>query len=211
MQLSRSRRRRVRQLWRDQFDTGKAVVRVAHNDATLTEGFGILVDLHQRRQNALGHAGSFSSKRFYEFLWEAAQMHLASGQLRLQWIELEGKPVAAQLDLQEGETLLDYCSGIAIDCEYARPGWLGVTAAIRGAIESGRTTFDFLRGDESYKSHWRAEPVKMVHLDLVPPTLKARMLARLRTAIGQAKAIAKRLLRSAEKPAQSEAHGEDDS
>ncbi|PQO31765.1 GNAT family N-acetyltransferase [Blastopirellula marina] len=211
MQLSRSRRRRVRQLWRDQFDTGNAVVRVAHDQATLAEGFEILVDLHQRRQNAIGHAGSFSSPRFREFLWETAQMHLASGQLRLQWIELEGKPVAVQLDLQQGETLLDYCSGIAIDCEYARPGWLGVTAAIRGAIESGRTTFDFLRGDESYKSHWRAEPVKMFHLELIPPTLKAKSLSRLRAAIDHTKAVAKRLLRPAEKPAQTEAQGEDDS
>ncbi|WP_158545546.1 GNAT family N-acetyltransferase [Bremerella cremea] len=211
MQLSRSRRRRVRQLWRDQFDTGKAVIKVAHDENTLAEGFEILVDLHQRRQNAIGHPGSFASKAFYEFLWEAAQRHLASGQLRLQWVELEGKPVAAQLDLQEGDTLLDYCSGIAIDCEYARPGWLGVTAGIRHAIESGRTTFDFLRGDESYKSHWRAEPVKMIHLDLVPPTFKGRMLARLRATLGHAKALAKRLLRPTAKPEQSATNGEDDS
>lgn len=211
MQLSRSRRRRVRQLWRDQFESGHAAVRVAYDEATLAEGFEILVDLHQRRQNALGHAGSFSSKRFRDFLYEAAQLHLAAGQLRLQWIELEGKPVAAQLDLQDGEILLDYCSGIAIDCEFARPGWLGVTAAIRAAIENGRTTFDFLRGDESYKSHWRAEPVKMFHLELIPRTTKARTLAKLRASLAHAKSLAKRLLGRSAKPAQAEAGSEDDS
>lgn len=211
MQLSRSRRRRVRQLWRDQFETGKAVVRVAHDDITLAEGFAILVQLHQSRQTALGHAGSFASPRFRSFLWDAACRHLESSQGRLQWIEWEGKPVAAQFDLEEGDTLLDYCSGIEMDSEYARPGWLGVTAGIRHAIESGRTTFDFLRGDEGYKSHWRAEPVKMFHLELVPPKARARQRAWLRASLRRTKQLAKRLLGRTTKPAQPESHGEDDS
>lgn len=211
MQLSRSRRRRVRQLWRDQFDTGKAVVRVAHDDITLAEGFAILVNLHQRRQNALGHAGSFASPRFRSFLWDAACRHLESSQGRLQWIELEGKPIAAQFDLEEGDTLLDYCSGIDIDSDYARPGWLGVTAGIRHAIERGRTTFDFLRGDEGYKSHWRAEPVKMFHLELVPPKARARQRAWLRASLRSTKQLAKRLLGRTTKPEQPESGGEDDS
>jgi len=204
-QLSRSRRHRVRQLWRNEFDTGQATVHIADH-LTFEKGFSILVDLHQKRRNQLGQRGCFASHRFRRFLEEAAGEHLASGQLRLQWIELEGRPVAVELDLTEGDTMLHYCSGIAIDCDYARPGWLGVTAAIRNAIESGKTTFDFLRGDEEYKSHWRGQPVPMRNLELVPPRLGAIIRSRVRGSLRLVKQQAKRLLRKPTKSEQTEAH-----
>ncbi|GAA4431877.1 GNAT family N-acetyltransferase [Bremerella cremea] len=200
-QLSKSRRNRVRQLWRNQFDTGVAKIHVA-DETTLDEGFAILVDLHQHRRNQLGQAGCFASTRFHDFLKQAAVEHLKAGQLRLQWIELEGKPVAAELDLMEGDNYLHYCSGMAIDCEHARPGWLGVTAAIRYAIESGRTNFDFLRGDEGYKSHWRGQPVAMINVELVPPKFRAQARYRFRSMVDLAKQHAKRVLHRPAKSAQ---------
>ena len=39
-----------------------------------------------------------------------------------------------------------------------RPGELANMAAVRNAIEHGQRAYDFLRGDEEYKSRWRAEP-----------------------------------------------------
>ncbi|MBA2114777.1 GNAT family N-acetyltransferase [Bremerella alba] len=208
-QLSRSRRHRVRQLWRNQFDTGKATIHIS-DETTLEQGFSILVDLHQKRRNQMGQPGCFASKRFHGFLKEAAHEHLDSGQLRLQWIELEGRPVAVELDLEEGDTCLHYCSGIAIDCEYARPGWLGITAAIRHAIDSGKTTFDFLRGDEDYKSHWRGQPVPMVNLEFVPPKISARLRSQVREVVRMAKQQAKRILRRSSKPLQTEGHSSDE-
>lgn len=208
-QLSRSRRHRVRQLWRNQFDTGKATIHIA-DEATLDQGFSILVDLHQKRRNQMGQPGCFASKRFHSFLQEAAREHLASGQLRLQWIELEGRPIAVEMDLAEGDTLMHYCSGIAIDCDYARPGWLGLTAAIRHAIESGKTTFDFLRGDEGYKSHWRGQPVPMMNLEFIPPTFSAKVRSQVRGSVRLAKQQAKRLLRRSAKSEQTDGHSSDE-
>lgn len=208
-QLSRSRRHRVRQLWRNQFDTGKATIHIA-DEATLDQGFSILVDLHQKRRNQMGQPGCFASKRFHSFLQEAAREHLASGQLRLQWIELEGRPIAVEMDLEEGDTLMHYCSGIAIDCDYARPGWLGLTAAIRHAIESGKTTFDFLRGDEGYKSHWRGQPVPMMNLEFIPPKFSAKVRSQVRGSVRLAKQQAKRLLRRSAKSEQTEGHSSDE-
>jgi len=207
-QLSRSRRHRVRQLWRNQFETGKATIHIA-DQATLEQGFSILVDLHQKRRNQMGQSGCFASHRFHAFLKEAACEHLASGQLRLQWIELEGRPIAVELDLSEGNTLLHYCSGIAIDCEYARPGWLGITAAIRHAIDSGKATFDFLRGDEGYKSHWRGQPVPMMNLEFIPPKFSAQIRSQLRGSVRLAKQQAKRILRRSAKSEQTDGHSPD--
>ncbi len=208
-QLSRSRRHRVRQLWRNQFDTGKATIHVA-DDSTLDHAFSILVDLHQKRRNQMGQPGCFASHRFHNFLEEAAREHLAAGQLRLQWIELEGRPIAVELDLEEGDTLFHYCSGIEIDCDYARPGWLGITAAIRHAIESGKTTFDFLRGDEGYKSHWRGLPVPLMDLEFIPPRFGAQVRSQFRRSYRLAKQQAKRLLRRPAKSEQTERSSSED-
>ena len=41
-------------------------------------------------------------------------------------------------------------------------------ATIRHAIEQGQHTFDFLRGDEPYKAHWRAEPMNTITYRIVP-------------------------------------------
>lgn len=208
-QLSRSRRHRVRQLWRNQFETGKATIHIADR-ATLDHGFSILVDLHQKRRNLMGQPGCFASKHFHSFLQEAASEHLESGQLRLQWIELEGRPIAVEMDLEEGDTLMHYCSGIAIDCEYARPGWLGITAAIRHAIESGKATFDFLRGDEGYKSHWRGQPVPLMNLEFIPPRFSAKVRSQVRGSVRLAKQQAKRILRRSAKSEQTEGNSSDE-
>ena len=158
----------------------------------------------------MGQRGCFASQRFHRFLHEAAREHLASGQLRLQWVELEGRPIAVELDLEERDTVLHYCSGIEIDCDYARPGWLGITAAIRNAIDSGKTTFDFLRGDEGYKSHWRGQPVPLMNLEFISPRFRARVRSQLRGSFRQAKQQVKRILRRPAKSEQTERHSSDE-
>ena len=182
-------------MWRNEFDTDRAKVCVATDEASLERGLAILIDLHQQRQKQLGHPGCFASPRFKDFLHAAAQRHLGTGHLRLQWIELEGIPVAAELDLVSDNVRMHYCSGIAIDSNFPRPGWLGITAAIRRAIDEGCHSFDFLRGDEGYKSHWRGEPVAMVDWELVPPTFRARLKQRIRAAFQTLKRLVKHALR----------------
>lgn len=157
--LSKSRRERVRQLQRRQFDAGRAIVQRARSASDLQRGFDILVDLHQQRRQSLGQPGCFSQSAFESFLREAACRFFDLGRLRLQWIELQGRPVAVEIDFEGGNTLYHYQSGIDPALPRERPGWLGTSAALKSAVDDGYTHFDFLRGDESYKSHWRAEPV----------------------------------------------------
>jgi CelD/BcsL family acetyltransferase involved in cellulose biosynthesis len=173
--LSKSRRERVRQLHRRQFDTGRAVTRRADSAAEVRDGFNILVDLHQRRRESLGESGCFSDPAFGSFLSEAALRFSDLGQLRLQWVELEGRPVAAQIDFAGAETSYHYQSGIDPTIPRERPGWLGTSAALKFAIEDGFTHFDFLRGDEPYKSHWRAEPVETFNIRVAGDSTSSRL------------------------------------
>lgn len=174
-QLSKSRRERVRQLQRRVFDTGRAVARLADSPESYQRGLEVLVDLHQKRRTSQGDRGCFASDRFSTFLREAGRRFLETDQLRLQWIELEGKPIAVEFDIAGGDTLYYYQSGIDPAAENERPGWLSVMSALRRAVEQGYRAMDFLRGDEPYKSSWRGVPRPQEELRIVPPGTSARL------------------------------------
>lgn len=175
--LSRSRREKIRQLWRREFGAGSSVVRTVETPAELDEGFRILVDLHQRRRHALGQPGCFTSPRYTAFHREVMERFLALGRLRLQRIERHGQPIATEYDLLGDDTVYYYQTGLDPAAEADRPGWLQVLASLKRAIEEGYTTFDFLRGDEPYKASWggAARPLVEVRIAARRPLARARL------------------------------------
>lgn len=193
--LSKSRRERVRRLWRRQFETGRAVCRYAETPADLEVAWPIFVDLHQRRRRSLGQSGCFACSRFDAFLRDATERFLAIGRLRLQWIELEGRPVAVEFDLAGDDTVYYYQSGIDPASGDERPGWLGAIGALRRAIDEGFAAYDFLRGDEAYKSHWRGQAVSLVEVRVAAPGTAARCRHQLWQGSRQVKRWAKQVIR----------------
>jgi CelD/BcsL family acetyltransferase involved in cellulose biosynthesis len=173
--LSKSRRGGVRTLEKRHFETGRAMLRTAQSGVEVARGLAILHELHQRRRASLGDAGCFASPRFARFLAEAAERFHELGQLRLQWLELDGRPVAAEFDLNSADTIYHYQSGIDPDAMQDKPGWLVQIGALRTAIEEGFRWFDFLRGDEPYKSWWRAERRSLFEVRIVARRRSARL------------------------------------
>ena len=172
--LSKSHRKQLRRLERNVLDTPRArwyTVRTADEFAV---AWPIFVDLHQRRRNSLGDVGCFVSPCFEAFHEEMARTFLARGDLRLQWLELDGTPIAAEYHLLAGDTLYGYQSGIDPDRLDEEPGRLAGIAVIRQAIDEGLAVYDLLRGDEPYKAHWRACPTPTDQLTLVNPRRRSR-------------------------------------
>jgi len=174
-QLSHSHRKQVRRIERRLFATGRAVMRRAVDEASLDRGLVILTDLHQRRWERLGQTGCFADRRFTTFLCEAARAQLDAGDLSLHWLELDGRPIAAEYHLVSGRAIYAYQSGIDPDALGYEPGRMITVALVRDAIAAGRKTYDFLRGDEPYKAHFRARPLEMTDIRLAPPTTSARL------------------------------------
>lgn len=180
--LSKSHRKQVRRLEERVLDAGRAVLHTVKTAAELSGAWEILVDLHQRRRRSLGEPGCFASPRFAAFHREAAERLLAVQSLRLHWLELEGVPVAAEYHLAAGRVIYGYQAGVDPDRLEDEPGRLAAIATLRLAVEEGFSAFDFLRGDEPYKAHWRAEPRRTHDLHIAAP----RPIARLRQAAWQA-------------------------
>lgn len=172
--LSKSHAKQLRRIERRLVDTGRVELHTVQRLEELPRAVEILVDLHQRRWRALGRSGCFASSRFEAFHRDVMPGLLVAGQLQLHWIELDGRPVAAEYQLASGGVVYAYQSGIEPDAAACSPGSLAHLATIRRAIAQGCRAFDLLRGDEPYKAHWRARPYPMVRLRVVPPRIGAQ-------------------------------------
>ena len=108
---ARNLRRDIRRFERNLFDTGRVVLHRVRRVEELPEAMEILVDLHQRRRKALGEAGCFASARFLAFYRDVVPDLLRRGQLHLYWLELDGRPVAAEYQLAGNGILYKYQAG----------------------------------------------------------------------------------------------------
>jgi CelD/BcsL family acetyltransferase involved in cellulose biosynthesis len=173
--VSKSRRKQLRRLDRDFFRSGRARIHWVREPDQLEQALNILIGLHQRRWKHLGWPGCFASERFLNFHRQVALRMLAFDALLMSWLELDGEPVAAEYHLAGDGIVYAYQSGIAPESLEYQPGHLSHLATIRRAIERGDRAFDFLRGDEPYKSHWRAVPRSTFEARVVPPRMGPRI------------------------------------
>jgi CelD/BcsL family acetyltransferase involved in cellulose biosynthesis len=174
--LSKSHRKQLRQLERRVLETARVKWHPVKTPDDLDQAWPILVDLHQRRRRALNEPGCFASRLFHDFHREVTGRLLLRGQLRMSWLELDGVPAAAEYHVAGGATTYAYQGGVDPNRLAEEPGRLSTILCLRAAIAEGHKHIDFLRGDEPYKAHWRAEPQASYDYRVIPN----RRLARLR-------------------------------
>jgi hypothetical protein len=172
--LSKSHRKQVRRAAR-KLANRQVVLHEATTLEELRHGFDILVNLHQRRWESLGEEGCFAQGAFSQFHRAVSEQLFQEDRVDLMWLELDGRPLAAEYHLLGSDVVYAYQSGIDPERLEQEPGRLAVIATIQRSIERGFRSYDFLRGDEPYKAHWRAEPRPMWEIRVVPPLAGARL------------------------------------
>ncbi|HEY2880844.1 MAG TPA: GNAT family N-acetyltransferase [Pirellulales bacterium] len=175
MLLSKPHRNRLRRADKNFLRTGRVTVHYVHTPAELPKFFDTLVALHQGRWQRRGMPGCFASEAFCKFHREISERFIADGRATLSWLELDGTPLAAEYRLHGEGTMYAYQCGIDPDRLKVQPGELANMTAIRNAIEHGQQQYDFLRGDEPYKAHWRAQPRPQLAVRVVPKRASARL------------------------------------
>ena len=173
--LSKSHRKQLRRCQREFFDTGRAVVYRVHRAEELDQAWELLVGLHERRQRSLGKRGSFASRQYAAFHQTVAKEMLRAGLLRLEWLEVDGQTLAVDYYLTGKKTLYAYQGGIEPTALDYSPGQMILTASIQRAIAEGYRAVDFLRGDEPFKAHWRAEPKPVEDVRIIKRTASNRV------------------------------------
>lgn len=157
--------------------TERLVTDAADLDVTLSA----LVEMHQAVRTSKGDPGLFSDPATTAYLRTVAHRLLQSGRLRMWRLDVGPDPIAIVWCMRSFDSVAFYTTGF--DQEWARygPGRRIMARAIQGAVAEGATTFDFLRGDESYKRSWGTE----MHYDLRlrrPTTGRGRLVTALRAA-----------------------------
>ena len=142
------------------------------------------VDLHQARWGADGlfpdTPGGAESRLFFRRLFElfgtpaegdAAGAGSFGGSLRLSFLWIGDRRVAASVHFETADAILYYNAGIDPAYRTLSPGVLLVEGLVRRALETGRTRLDFLRGNEGYKYEWGGidEPIQRLLVRRVVP------------------------------------------
>jgi hypothetical protein len=173
--LSKNHRKQLRRRQRTILDGRRNALHWVEAVADLRQARDVLVDLHQRRRESQGSRGCFASRRFTAFHDDVMPEMLRAGQLRLAWLEVDRRPVVAEYQFTGDGVVYAYQSGINPDALDLAPGSLGHLLMFRWAIDGGYRAFDFLRGDEPYKRHWRARARPTWHVRVVPARASARL------------------------------------
>jgi CelD/BcsL family acetyltransferase involved in cellulose biosynthesis len=153
--LGTSTRYHIRRRMRDVEKKG-AVVRVYSEPGALVARLDTLVELHLARWRRDHQPGTFGRPGFVPFLKEVF-LHLpASASARLYELEHEGRVAASLLTFAFGDSVLYYQAGWHPDSSLSAlsPGVVLMAHSIRDAIQTHARYYEFLRGDEAYKSRW---------------------------------------------------------
>ncbi|MBN1589672.1 MAG: GNAT family N-acetyltransferase [Pirellulales bacterium] len=189
--LSKNSRRRAHRLKRDLLDSGRAELSTVANLGELDLAMDRFIELHQRRQRMLNRSGCFASPRFTAFHRDVAARMLVAGQLRLHTLWIDRRPAATEYQFLGNGVVYAYQSGVDPMRLDLQPGHAMQLAMLTWAINNGYRAYDFLRGDESYKSHWNAERRDSMEIRVIAN----RPAAQLRHAVWVAGTEAKRWIR----------------
>jgi CelD/BcsL family acetyltransferase involved in cellulose biosynthesis len=105
--------------------------------------------------------GGQQSRVFARRLFE---LNGADGPLRLAFLTVGGRRIAAGVHFETDDGFLYYNAGIDPDARELSPGVLMVYAYVERASRTGKRRLDLLRGDEPYKYEWGAvdEPIQRI-------------------------------------------------
>ena len=123
-----------------------------------------LARLHQAVQAEQGHLGAFHDPRVLPFQLAIAHRFFHNNWLRLYWLRLGDQPIALMYCFLYERRLSFYITGYELEWGRFGPGRQLIAHAISDCIANQVTTFDFLRGDESYKFDWTATTQSNVYL-----------------------------------------------
>ncbi|MFF0556986.1 GNAT family N-acetyltransferase [Streptomyces sp. NPDC004266] len=121
-----------------------------------------LLKLHQLQWQGRGVTAEHTSERFAQHLTRAVRPMVERGDAMVTEFRLAGDVVAADLTLMSPRLAGGYLYG-ADPALRARKVDVATMLLRHGARETsagGRATLSMLRGSESYKQHWRPEPVR---------------------------------------------------
>jgi CelD/BcsL family acetyltransferase involved in cellulose biosynthesis len=148
------------------------IERIELDRAAVADAVDELLRLHEAQWAGRRGNPEHLTERFRTFLVGAVEAMVDRGQAVLVEYRLEGRVMAAEVDLVAHRQLAYYLAGIHPDLrEHLDTSVLLVGGALELAQRLGLAEYSFLRGDEDYKLRWRPDPVTAERVLLARPGL----------------------------------------
>jgi CelD/BcsL family acetyltransferase involved in cellulose biosynthesis len=159
--------------------------RRTRTQAELEQDFEVLFELHEARWGDRGGSTALTegSRAFHR---DFARIALARGWLRLSFLELEGKPVAALYGWRLGPRYSYYMSGFSPRRSRDSVGFVLLAHTIQSACEEQASEYDLLLGDEDYKHRFDTDARTVQTIALGPRTDPAAIRLRFDAALWRA-------------------------
>jgi CelD/BcsL family acetyltransferase involved in cellulose biosynthesis len=152
--LNSRTRRGIRQTLRAYEALGRLVTEVACDAEQALEWLAEMEVLHQAHWQSKGKSGSFGSAFFGTFHRALIKRHTHSGLTQIMRIKAGDRVVGYLYNLQWRKTIFFYNSGLNYGLleRNDRPGFLAQCLSIEAHLAAGIEHYDFLAGDQPYKS-----------------------------------------------------------
>ncbi|MGQ9669340.1 MAG: GNAT family N-acetyltransferase [Desulfosoma sp.] len=146
--LNGKQRHEVRRKMRRMEEAGNVDFRVVTSTSELEPALELFFRLFQSNRDDKARFLTPAMQKYMETLCHAMARE---GMLRLCFLYVNRSPAASALCFDDGETVFLYNNGY--DAAFARlsVGLIQTIFTIKDATERGRTRYEFLRGDETYK------------------------------------------------------------
>lgn len=163
MELDKKQRHEIRRK-RRRANAAKAELAIIGPEDDLAEAVETFLDLLQK---SMPEKADWLNEGRRAVFHEVARAAMAAGTLKLMFLAHRGSRAAALFNFDYKNRIWVYNSGFDVaEFGYLSPGVVLTTGAIERAIEDGRGTFDFLRGDESYKYHFGARDTTIYRIQM---------------------------------------------
>ena len=135
-----------------------------------------LFRLHQERWRSAGEPGSFASADRRDFYHELSRCLLQRGWLELWVLELNQEIAAVQFAFRYRDTVFQLQEGYDHSRPSDRIGYVLRGEVLKRLISEGIRKYDFLGGEDAYKSRWAAEPGSYRSISLARPLTYGALL-----------------------------------
>jgi CelD/BcsL family acetyltransferase involved in cellulose biosynthesis len=154
---------------------------IATSPEEVSRALPILFDLHRSRSLAatgIMHSDKFGDRDRRAFITAVSPVLARSAQIRIGILYVDQAAVAAQLWLEQLDTVFIHSSGYLPEWSDYSVGMVATLEAIKDAIGRGLSRVEFLRGEYHSKERWGTSRRSLAHLILGrQPKLQRLLLA----------------------------------
>jgi len=177
--LSKKKRANVRRARRSLEQDHVVEFRNYSEDDDLRSQLQVLFEFHQKRWQEKNIISKFTTSEARGFYMDVSQAFIKNKWLNFSFLNVDGKTVSAEWGFDYNKESY-YMSG-AFDLHYSgySLGTLHLMKLVENAIQNGQRKFDFLKGDQAYKSRWATSKTANIRITIAKSGLVGRYRAKL--------------------------------